>query len=122
MSGKVNLKGVAASPGKAQGLVKVVHGVQDAAGFSEGDVLVAPMTEPSMVLIMVAVVTEPSMVLMMNKASAIVTDLGGITSHAAIVSRELGVPCVVATKSATTDLKDGMEVVVDGTEGTVTTV
>ena len=109
MSGKVNLKGVAASPGKAQGLVKVVHGVQDAAGFSEGDVLVAPMTEPSMVL-------------MMNKASAIVTDLGGITSHAAIVSRELGVPCVVATKSATTDLKDGMEVVVDGTEGTVTTV
>lgn len=59
------------------------------------------------------------MVVMMNKASAIVTDLGGLTSHAAIVARELGVPCVTATKTATQTLTNGMKVRVDGTKGEV---
>ena len=83
-----------------------MHGVKDIERFNEGDVLVSEMTEPSMVI-------------MMNKAAAIVTDGGGITSHPAIVSRELGVPCVVNTKTATLELRDGMRVRVDGTAGEV---
>lgn len=106
-SGQLILKGIAGSAGIAEGPVRVVEGIQDLPTFNEGDVLVAKMTEPSMVI-------------MMNKAAAIVTDKGGITSHPAIVSRELGVPCVVATKTATTDLKDGVRVRVDGSRGEVT--
>jgi pyruvate,water dikinase len=56
---------------------------------------------------------------MMAKAAAIVTDIGGLTSHPAIVSREMGTPCVVSTKVATTTLKDGMTVRVDGSSGKV---
>ncbi len=100
------LKGIAASNGIAEGIVKVVKGIQDISSFQEGDILVAEMTEPSMVI-------------MMNKASAIVTDKGGITSHPAIISRELGIPCIVATKTATQVLKDGIKVKVDGARGEV---
>lgn len=102
----VKLKGAVGSPGVAKGVVKVVEGIQDIGRFKEGDVLVTKMTEPAMVI-------------MMNKAAAIVTDVGGITCHAAIVSRELGIPCVVATKIATKDLKDGFMVRVDGDKGEV---
>jgi phosphoenolpyruvate synthase/pyruvate phosphate dikinase len=107
MSNEIILDGVAGSAGISEGLVKIVEGVKDLSKFSDGDVLVTEMTEPSMVI-------------MMNKAVAIITDKGGITSHPAIVSRELGIPCVVATKTATQDLKDGMKVRVDGSKGTVT--
>ncbi len=100
------LKGIAASNGVAEGTVKVVSGVKDVSDFQEGDILVAEMTEPSMVI-------------MMNKAAAIVTDKGGLTSHPAIVSRELGIPCVVAAKTATEVLKDGMRIKVNGTKGEV---
>lgn len=100
------LKGIAASNGVVEGVVKIVKGVKDISNFKEGDVLVAEMTEPSMVI-------------MMNKAAAIVTDKGGITSHPAIVSRELGIPCVVAAKTATKVLKDGMKVKVDGGKGEI---
>lgn len=100
------IKGIAASTGIAEGIVKVVTGVKDAPHFQEGYILVAEMTEPSMVI-------------MMNKAAAIVTDKGGLTSHPAIVSRELGIPCVVATKTGTKVLKDGVKVRVDGTKGEV---
>ncbi len=100
------LKGLAASSGIVEGIVKVVGGVQDIDKFHEGDILVAE-------------ITEPSMVIMMNKAAAIVTDKGGLTSHPAIVSRELGIPCVVATKKATQILKDGMKVRVNGAKGEV---
>lgn len=100
------LKGIAASAGVAEGIVKIVTGVKDAPNFQEGYILVAEMTEPSMVK-------------MMNKAAAVVTDKGGLTSHPAIVSRELGIPCIVATKTGTKDLKDGMKVRVDGTKGEV---
>ncbi len=97
---------MAASQGIAEGSVKIVIGSNDISKFKEGDILVAE-------------VTEPSMVLMMTMAAAIVTDKGGMTTHAAIVSRELGVPCVVGTREATTTLKDGMRVRVDGSAGTV---
>ena len=71
---------------------------------------------------LVTKMTEPAMVIMMNKAAAIVTDVGGVTCHAAIVSRELGIPCVVATKTATKELKDGVRVRVDGNRGEVETL
>lgn len=100
------LKGIAASQGQAEGVVKIVWTIKDNAKFNEGDVLVTKMTEPSMVPVMI-------------KAAAIITDIGGLTSHAAIVSREMGTPCVVATKDATTVLKDGQKVRVDGTKGEV---
>ncbi|MBZ9578138.1 hypothetical protein KJA13_03915 [Patescibacteria group bacterium] len=103
---KIILKGIAASAGIAEGIVRIVKGVENISDFKEGYILVAEMTEPSMVI-------------MMNKTAAIVTDKGGLTSHPAIVSRELGIPCVVATKSATKDLKDGIKVKVDGTRGEV---
>lgn len=103
---KISLTGLAASKGVAEGVVKVIarHGGNE--DIEEGGVLVTEMTEPAMVILM-------------NKAAAIVTDVGGLTSHAAIVSRELGIPCVTATKEATAKLKDGMRVRVDGTSGTV---
>ena len=100
------LKGVGASAGIAEGPVKIITGVADIPRFDESCILVTEMTEPSMVI-------------MMQRAVAIVTDKGGITSHPAIVSRELGIPCVVATKTATTTLRDGMRVHVDGTKGEV---
>ena len=103
---KLILEGTPASTGIAEGLVRIVVDHRDTASFEEGSVLVAEMTEPPMVM-------------MMNRAAAIVTNHGGITSHPAIVSRELGVPCVVGTKTATTTLKNGMRVRVDGTAGKV---
>lgn len=59
------------------------------------------------------------MIVMMAKAAGIITDIGGITSHPAIVSREFGIPCVVATKTATQDLEDGVEVELNGSTGEV---
>ncbi len=100
------LKGLPASSGVVEGFVKVVEGIKDIPKFKEGDILVGE-------------ITEPSMVIMMNKAAAIITDKGGLTCHAAIVSRELGIPCVVATKNATKILKDEMKVKVDGKQGKV---
>lgn len=100
------VQGVGASPGIAEGPLRIVRSAEDMAAFNDGDVLVAEMTEPSMVV-------------MMNKASAIVTDYGGLGAHAAIVSRELGIPCVVGTKLGTTVLKEGARVRVDGSAGTV---
>ncbi|MEM0350862.1 MAG: putative PEP-binding protein, partial [Archaeoglobaceae archaeon] len=104
--GKILIKGLGASPGIASGYVKIVSGLEDIAKVKDGDVLVAVMTTPDMV---------PAM----KRASAIVTDEGGMTCHAAIVSRELGVPAVVGTKKATEVLKDGMLVTVDGERGIV---
>ncbi len=103
---KLILKGIPACAGNAEGIVKVASGVKDISKFNEGDILVAK-------------ITEPSMVIMMNKAAAIITDTGGITSHAAIVSRELGKPCIIGTKFATKVLKDGDLVEVDADIGVV---
>jgi pyruvate,water dikinase len=100
------LTGAAASPGIGTGHVKIVKKPKEIAKVGRGDVLVSTMTSPDFV---------PAM----KRASAIVTDQGGQTSHAAIVSRELGIPCVVGTKEATKKLKEEMVVTVDGEKGLV---
>ena len=102
----VLLSGSAASPGVAAGPVKIVHDPSQIDKVLKGDILVAEMTTPDFV---------PAM----KRAAAIVTDRGGRTAHAAIVSRELGIPCVVGTEAATTTLKDGQVVTVDGSRGRV---
>ncbi len=105
--GKVLVRGVPASPGVASGRVKVALTVEEAAKKMEkGDILVTKMTDPDWVPYM-------------KIASAIVTDEGGMTAHAAIVARELGIPAVVGTGNATEVLKDGMIVTVDGSRGVV---
>lgn len=100
------LSGSAASPGIGVGPVKILTSAKEIGKVAKGDVLVAPMTSPDFV---------PAM----KKAIAIITDQGGETSHAAIVSRELGVPCVVGTEKATKILKDGAIVTVDGAKGEI---
>ncbi len=100
------LHGISASPGIGTGHVRVLKGPKEIYKVKQGDVLVSKMTSPDFV---------PAM----KKASAIVTDEGGQTSHAAIVSRELGIPCVVGTKLATKILKDEFVVTVDGGHGLV---
>jgi pyruvate,water dikinase len=100
------IHGLGASPGRGSGEVRVLASPDSDDGFKSGDVLVAEMTTPDWVPLM-------------KKASAIVTDGGGMTCHAAIVSREMGLPCVVGTRNATKVLKDQMLVTVDGTHGVV---
>jgi pyruvate,water dikinase len=86
------------------GAVRVVHDVSELSRFQPGEVLVAPMTDPDW---------EP----VLRKAAAVVTDQGGRTCHAAIISRELGIPCVVGTHDGTRTLRDGREVTVSCAEG-----
>lgn len=100
------IKGMIASTGKARGRVKKILKIHDMANMEQGDILVSSMTRPEMV---------PAMKL----AGAIVTDEGGVTSHAAIVSREMGIPCIIGTKIATQVLKDGDLVEVDADKGIV---
>ena len=100
------LTGNPASPGMGTGAVKILKSPKELGKVEKGDVLVAKMTSPDYV---------PAM----KKAAAIVTDEGGQTSHAAIVSRELGIPCVVGTKMATSELKEGTIVTVNGETGQV---
>ncbi|MEM4367011.1 MAG: phosphoenolpyruvate synthase [Candidatus Anstonellales archaeon] len=105
-SQEIVLKGLGASPGFATGPAKVLKSQQEIGKIVSGDILVAKMTSPDYV---------PAM----KKACAIITDEGGMTSHAAIVSRELGIPCVVGTGNATSSLKEGEIFTVDGTKGLV---
>lgn len=100
------LVGSAASPGIASGPVKIVSDPSLIDKVKAGDILVAKMTTPDFV---------PAM----KRAAAIVTDRGGRTAHAAIVSRELGIPCVVGTEKAMATLKDGQVITVDGSSGKV---
>jgi len=100
------VKGMPACVGKARGIVKIIVSASDMPKMREGDVLVSPATNPNIL---------PAM----KKAAAIVTDEGGITCHAAIVSRELGIPCVIGTKIATRVFKDGDVVEVDAARGIV---
>jgi pyruvate, water dikinase len=100
------LRGFGASPGIATGAARVLTGAADMEKLKSGEVLVTTMTTPDMV---------PAM----SRAAAIVTDEGGMTCHAAIVSRELGVPCVVGTREATKLISEGEEVSVDGKTGSV---
>ncbi len=101
------VRGNTAYKGKVQGRVRIINAPQDMEKMQKGDVLVS-------------VATTPSIVPAMKKAAAIVADEGGLTCHAAIVSRELEIPCVVGTKFATQVLKDGDLVEVDADKGVVT--
>jgi len=105
-SGRILTKGIPASPGIAVGKARVLLELKDAKNFQQGEILVTKMTDPDWVPIM-------------KMASAIVTDEGGRTSHAAIVSRELGIPAVVGTGNATKVIQDGQEITVDATRGII---
>ena len=100
------LQGFGASPGISHGIVRILTGAKDMEKLRPGEILVTTMTTPDMV---------PAMA----HAAGIITDEGGMTCHAAIVSRELGVPCVVGTRTATQALTEGTEVTVDGKTGQV---
>src|SRR3989344_875381 len=106
LSGEIIVQGVGASPGISSGKINIVKDFGDLGKINKGDVLVTKMTNPDMVLTM-------------QKASAIVTDEGGVTSHAAIVSREMGIPAVVGTENATTVLKENEIITVNGFTGKV---
>jgi pyruvate, water dikinase len=106
LKGEIILEGLAASPGIAFGKTKVVKVLTELNKVNQGDVLVTKMTNPDMVVVM-------------QKASAIITDEGGMTSHAAIVSREMGIPAVVGTREATTKIKENEIVTVDGFNGKI---
>lgn len=103
----MRLHGIPASPGIAQGRCRVVLAPSDP--FPDGEILVVPATTPDYIPLI-------------GRASAVVTDSGGMLSHAAVVARELGKPCVVGTRIATQRLKTGDNVRVDGTYGEVTTI
>jgi len=103
---KIILRGLPASPGIVKGRVKIISDPSQGSKVQYGDILVTEMTDPRFV---------PAM----GKAKAIVTNIGGLLCHAAIVSREMRIPCVTATKKATKILKDNQEIIVDGTEGEI---
>ena len=100
------LRGMAASPGVVEGLARVVHDADQLSEVQQGEILVATVTAPSWGPIF-------------GKIKATVTDIGGMMSHAAIVCREYGLPAVTGTGSASTTIKTGQRLRVDGTKGTV---
>ncbi len=100
------VKGSPAFQGKVTGKVKLVKDRSELHKIEKGDILITRLTTPDFVMAM-------------EKAAAIITDLGGITSHAAILSRELGVPCIVGTEVATQVFKDGDLVEVEANKGVV---
>jgi pyruvate, water dikinase len=104
--GEVLLRGLGAAPGSASGTVRLVAELADAGSLQDGEILVTHMTAPDWVPLM-------------RRAAGIVTDSGGMTCHAAIVSRELGIPCVVGTGDATTRLRDGEEITIDAGRGVI---
>ncbi|RBI58854.1 phosphoenolpyruvate synthase [halophilic archaeon] len=106
-SGDQLVNGLGASPGIASGPVRIVDKLDQLDKVGDGDIIVTEMTTPDMV---------PAM----KRADGIITDEGGMTSHAAIVSRELGVPAVVGSTDATDKLEDEMTITLDGDKGTVT--
>jgi pyruvate,water dikinase len=103
------VQGVPGCPGVATGRARVVLDSHDPAALEPGDVLVAPITDPSWTPLFVP-------------AAAVVVDVGAQVSHAVIVSRELGIPCVVSVNGATATIPDGAVVTVDGSSGTITVI
>ena len=106
IKGEPILTGLGASPGIGVGTIKIIEKMEDLHKIKKGDILVTKMTNPDMVVTM-------------QKASAIVTDEGGMTAHAAIVSREMGIPAIVGTDEATTILREGEQITVDGYTGKI---
>lgn len=103
------LSGAPGCAGTARGRARVVLDPADPAGMEPGDILVAPLTDPAWTPLFLP-------------AAAVVVNVGALMSHAVIVSRELGIPCVVAVDAATDRIPDGAMIEVDGTAGTVTVV
>ncbi len=106
LEGQIITEGMAASPGIASGVVKIISSMDDLGKIRKGDILVTTMTNPDMVVTM-------------QKAAAILTSEGGVTAHAAIVSREMGIPAIVGAQNALEVLKDGDEITIDGYTGKV---
>ncbi|MBI5389081.1 hypothetical protein HZB01_01745 [Candidatus Woesearchaeota archaeon] len=100
------MRGVCACKGKAQGRVRIIRNAHDMSQFQVGEILVTNQTTPEFVPVM-------------KKAAAIITEQGGITSHAAVIARELKVPCIIGTKIATSALQTGESVLVDAEKGIV---
>lgn len=103
------LKGIPAARGIAEGTARIIIGAADFAKLQPGDILLAEMTRPDFLPIM-------------KKAAAIVTDEGGLTCHAAIVARELGIPCVVGTRNGTRVFQDDLRLKVDANRGIITKI
>src|SRR3989338_1009113 len=98
------IKGMCASPGKARGTAKIILKVHDLVSVDAGDIIVTSMTRPDMIVAL-------------KKAKGIITDEGGVTSHAAVISREMGIPCIIGTKHATSIIKNGDLVELDTDKG-----
>jgi pyruvate,water dikinase len=101
------LQGLGACPGTATGVARVITDPADAPDLEPGEILVAPLTDPGWTPIF-------------TSAAAVVVNVGSPMSHAAIVSRELGMPCVLGVRGATKKITDGTVLTVDGSAGTVT--
>jgi pyruvate,water dikinase len=106
IDGQLLTQGMAASPGIVSGIVKIIKSMDDLNKIKEGDILVTTMTNPDMVVTM-------------QKAAGILTSEGGVTAHAAIVSREMGIPAIVGAQDCLEILKDGDEITIDGFHGKV---
>lgn len=100
------ITGAAASAGKVQGIAKVLKSLSEITKFQKGNILITKATSPDWTPLI-------------HTASAVVTDMGGVLCHAAIISREYGIPAVVGTKNATKIIKDGQNIIVDGGNGSV---
>tara|TARA_Y100000034_G_scaffold6621_1_gene7299 strand:+ start:1105 stop:2457 length:1353 start_codon:yes stop_codon:yes gene_type:complete len=100
------MKGLGTSKGIVTGKVKVINSYEDHKNFQEEDILVTRITDPTMTQIM-------------GKASGIICEIGGMTSHPSILSRELGIPCIVSVKNVLIELKDGDVVTIDGSSGEI---
>jgi len=102
------LRGLPAAPGTATGAVRVLRYPEEGASLRDGEILVAPMTNPDWL---------PTI----RRAAGLITETGGMTCHAAIVARELGVPCIVGARNAVDTLADGTTVTIDGASGEIRT-
>jgi pyruvate,water dikinase len=107
--GGSELNGAPASPGQVEGVARVVRSIDELADLRDGEILVCGSTSPAWAAIF-------------PKIKATVTDVGGVMSHAAIVCREYGLPAVVGTGRATSQIRTGQTIKVDGTAGVVTLV
>jgi len=98
--------GNVAQPGVVEGIVKIINSQEDFEKFHDGNILVAAMTRPELMPVI-------------RRAAGIITDEGGVTCHAAVISRELGIPCIIGTMNATAKLKDGDHVELNANSGEV---
>lgn len=98
--------GVGVSSGTAEGRIAVVHSVSELSKVQEGDIIVVRESNPAWTVGMM-------------KASALISEYGGVICHAAIIAREMGIPCVVNVANATELFRDGMRIIVNGSNGTI---